>query len=50
VPVGDSGGEQLMTTLHRHLLEGVRPAVALARAQAATDDATSRSYVCFGGL
>jgi tetratricopeptide (TPR) repeat protein len=49
VPVDDRASEQLMVALHRRLLSGEPPAVALAGAQAATPGSVSRSYVCFGG-
>jgi CHAT domain-containing protein len=50
VPVPDSGAKRLMIALHRHLLDGDSPSVALAKAQA---EMTPRShglagFVCLG--
>ena len=49
VPVEDRASEQLMVALHRRLLAGDAPAVALAGAQAVSPGTISLSYVCFGG-
>ncbi len=49
VPVEDLAGEALMVALHRRLLAGDPPAVALAGAQAVTQGTVALSYVCFGG-
>ena len=49
VPVEDQASEQLMVALHRRLLAGEPPAVALAGAQADSRSTVGFSYACFGG-
>ena len=49
VPVEDQASEELMVALHRRLLAGEPPAVALAAAQADSPSSVGLSYACFGG-
>jgi tetratricopeptide (TPR) repeat protein len=50
VPVADSVTRRLMLAFHRQLVAGVRPAVALAHAQASLrgDSAAAAGFVCLG--
>jgi hypothetical protein len=50
VPVPDAPAKRLMLGLHRHLIAGASPAVALARAQAAlpTRESALNGFVCLG--
>lgn len=50
VPVPDAGAKRLMISLHRHLTDGDRPAVALAKAQAGMSprDRGQAGFVCLG--
>jgi hypothetical protein len=47
-PVDDQATPTLMRTLHRHLRAGAAPAVALARAQAATGTVSATGFLCLG--
>jgi tetratricopeptide (TPR) repeat protein len=49
LPVEDTNTVPFMVSLHRHLRAGLRPATALAAAQAtSTHTAVAASFVCFG--
>jgi CHAT domain-containing protein len=53
VAVPDETTRTLMSAFHRHLAAGLRPALALARAQATGGDGDERlvaraGFVCFG--
>jgi hypothetical protein len=50
VPVPDAPAKRLMLGLHRHLIAGASPAVALARAQAAlpAGESALNGFVCLG--